>query len=176
MIQVFVTGGTFDKEYNYLTGELYFKDTHLNEMFSRGRCEVPIDLKTLMMADSLEMRDEDRAIIVYNCRKSKYDRILITHGTDRMVETARLLAESNIENKTIVLTGAMIPYAFGTSSDGFFNLGSAMSFVQVLPPGVYVVMNGRYFQWNKVRKNRQTGNFEEVYTNGVLAAAAFATN
>lgn len=172
MIQVFVTGGTFDKEYNMLTGELYFKDTHLNEMFSRGRCEVPIDLKTLMMVDSLEMRDEDRAIIVFNCRKCRQDRILITHGTDKMVETARLLAESNIENKTIVLTGAMIPYAFGTSSDGFFNLGSAMAFVQVLPPGVYVVMNGRYFQWNRVRKNRQTGNFEEIHSNGILAHAA----
>ena len=119
---------------------------------------------TLMMVDSLEMRDEDRAIIVYNCTKTPADRILLTHGTDRMVETARLLAESNIEGKTIVLTGAMIPYAFGTSSDGFFNLGSALAFSQVLPPGVYVVMNGRYFLWDRVRKNRQTGTFEEINT------------
>ncbi len=162
MIQVFVTGGTFDKEYNYLTGELYFKDTHVNEMFERGRSEVDIDVKTLMMIDSLEMRDEDLAIIVYNCRKTPADRILLTHGTDRMVNTAKLLAEANIAGKTIVLTGAMIPYAFGTSSDGFFNLGSALAFVQVLPPGVYVVMNGRYFPWNRVRKNRQTGTFEEL--------------
>jgi L-asparaginase len=162
MIQIFVTGGTFDKEYNYLTGELYFKDTHLKEMFDRGRCEVDIDIKTLMMMDSLAMRDEDVAIIVYNCSKTPADRILITHGTDRMVETARVLAEADIQGKTIVLTGAMIPYAFGTSSDGFFNLGSALAFVQILPPGVYVVMNGRFFPWNQVRKNRQTGNFEEV--------------
>lgn len=162
MIQVFVTGGTFDKEYNYITGELYFKDTHLNEMFERGRSEVALDVKTLMMIDSLEMRDEDLAIIVYNCRKTPSDRILITHGTDRMVKTAGILAEAGITGKTIVLTGAMIPYAFGTSSDGFFNLGSALAFVQVLPPGVYVVMNGRYFPWNRVRKNRQTGNFEEL--------------
>ncbi len=162
MIQVFVTGGTFDKEYNYITGELYFRDTHLKEMFDRGRCEVAIDIKTLMMVDSLEMRDEDRAIIVYNCAKTPADRILLTHGTDRMVETARLLAESNIVGKTIVLTGAMIPYAFGTSSDGFFNLGSALAFTQVLPPGVFVVMNGRYFPWDQVRKNRQTGTFEEI--------------
>ena len=162
MIQVFVTGGTFDKEYNYITGELYFRDTHLKEMFDRGRCEVAIDIKTLMMVDSLEMRDEDRAIIVYNCAKTPADRILLTHGTDRMVETARLLAESNIVGKTIVLTGAMIPYAFGTSSDGFFNLGSALGFTQVLPPGVFVVMNGRYFPWDQVRKNRQTGTFEEI--------------
>lgn len=162
MIQVFVTGGTFDKEYNYITGELYFKDTHLNEMFERGRSEVEIDVKTLMMMDSLEMREEDRAIIVYNCTKTPADRILLTHGTDRMVETARLLAESDVAGKTIVLTGAMIPYAFGTSSDGFFNLGSALAFAQVLPPGVYVVMNGRYFPWDRVRKNRQTGTFEEI--------------
>ncbi|MCC6413782.1 MAG: asparaginase [Saprospiraceae bacterium] len=162
MVQVFVTGGTFDKEYNYLTGELYFKDTHLKEMFDRGRSEVDIDIKTLMMLDSLEMRDEDLAIIVYNVRKTPANHILITHGTDRMVETASILAEASIEGKTIVLTGAMIPYAFGTSSDGFFNLGSALAFVQVLPPGVYVVMNGRYFAWNNVRKNRQTGTFEEI--------------
>lgn len=161
MIQVFVTGGTFDKEYNYITGELYFKDTHLKEMFERGRCEVEIDIKTLMMIDSLEMRDDDLSIIVHNCRKSPHQHILITHGTDRIVNTAQVLAQSGIENKTIVLTGAMIPYAFGTSSDGFFNLGSALAFVQVLPPGVYVVMNGRYFNWNNVRKNRQTGTFEE---------------
>lgn len=166
MIQVFVTGGTFDKEYNYLTGELYFKDTHLKQMFELGRSEVALDIKTLMMVDSLEMRDEDRAIIIYNCKKTPADRILLTHGTDRMVETARLLAESKIEGKTIVLTGAMIPYAFGTSSDGFFNLGSALAFTQVLPPGVYVVMNGRYFHWDRVRKNRQTGTFEEINISG----------
>ena len=162
MVQIFVTGGTFDKEYNYITGELYFKDTHLKEIFDRGRSEVDIDIKTLMMVDSLEMREEDRAIITYNCSKTPATRILITHGTDRMVETASLLAEADIAGKTIVLTGAMVPYAFGTSSDGFFNLGSARAFVQVLPPGVYVVMNGRYFDWDRVRKNRQTGTFEEI--------------
>ncbi|MBK8967202.1 MAG: asparaginase domain-containing protein [Saprospiraceae bacterium] len=162
MVQVFVTGGTFDKEYNYITGELYFKDTHLKEMFERGRSEVHIDVKTLMMIDSLEMGDDEHSIIVYNCRKAESNRILLTHGTDRMVDTARVLAEANITGKTIVLTGAMIPYAFGMSSDGFFNLGSALAFVQVLPPGIYIVMNGRYFEWNKVRKNRQTGTFEEL--------------
>jgi L-asparaginase len=159
MIQVFVTGGTFDKEYNYITGELYFKDTHLKEMFERGRCEVELDIKTLMMIDSLEMQDEDEDIIVHNCRKAHSNRVLITHGTDRMVETAGALAAANIEGKTIVLTGAMIPYAFGSSSDGFFNLGSALAFVQVLDPGVYIVMNGRFFNWDNVRKNRQTGTF-----------------
>lgn len=162
MIQVFVTGGTFDKEYNYINGALFFKDTHLPEMFSRGRCTVEVDIKTLMMVDSLEMTDADRDIIIHNCRRCTHQRIILTHGTDRMVETARHLAQAGIEDKTIVLTGAMIPYAFGTSSDGFFNLGSALAFVQTLPPGVYVVMNGRYFEWDHVRKNLNTGNFEEV--------------
>ncbi|MEL6638412.1 MAG: asparaginase domain-containing protein [Bacteroidota bacterium] len=162
MIQLFVTGGTFDKEYNFITGELYFKDTHLKEMFALGRCTLDIDIKTLMMVDSLEMGEEERAIILYHCRRSPSKRIILTHGTDRMVATAEALAEAQIPDKTIVLTGAMIPYAFGNSSDGFFNLGSALAFAQTLPPGVYVVMNGRYFEWNNVRKNRTTGNFEEL--------------
>ena len=162
MIQVFVTGGTFDKEYDYISGELFFKDTHLLGMFKRGRCTLTIDVKTLMMVDSLEMGEGEREIIAFNCRHTKADRILITHGTDRMVETATFLAETDIKDKTIVITGAMIPYAFGTSSDGFFNLGSAMAFVQTLPYGVYVVMNGRYFHWDKVRKNKKTGFFEEI--------------
>ena len=159
MIQVFVTGGTFDKDYNFITGELYFKDTHLQAMFTRGRCNLDIDIKTLMMIDSTEMTDADREIILHNCRRSRADKILITHGTDRMVETAKVIHEADIE-KTIVLTGAMVPYAFGTSSDGFFNLGSALAFVQVLEPGVYIVMNGRYHKADEVVKNRKTGFFE----------------
>ncbi len=162
MIQVFVTGGTFDKDYNYISGTLYFKDTHLPSMFERGRCTLDIDIKTLMMVDSLEMREEDRQIIAYNCRRCLHDKILITHGTDRIVETAHYLAGQEIHEKTIVLTGAMIPYAFGTSSDGFFNLGSALAFVQTLPYGVYLAMNGRYFHWDKVKKNTKTGFFEEI--------------
>jgi L-asparaginase len=162
MVQVFVTGGTFDKEYNFITGELYFKDTHLPEMFNRGRCTFEVDIKTLMMVDSLEMTDADRDIITHNCRRSPFRHIIITHGTDRMVETARHLAQTDFQEKTIVLTGAMIPYAFGTSSDGFFNLGSALAFAQTLPPGIYIVMNGRFFHWDKVRKNLNTGNFEEI--------------
>lgn len=162
MIQVFVTGGTFDKEYNFITGELFFKDSHLKEMFERGRCTLDIDLKTLFMIDSLEMDAEERDIILHNCRKTKSKSIIVTHGTDRMVETAKFLAESEIKDKTIVLTGAMVPYAFGTSSDGFFNLGSAIAFSQTLAPGVYVVMNGRYFDWHNVKKNKRTGNFEQL--------------
>lgn len=162
MIQVFVTGGTFDKEYNYISGTLFFKDTHLKSMFERGRCSLDIDVKTLMMIDSLEMTDDDREIIASNCRRTKSQQILITHGTDTIVQTAEYLNNRNIEEKTIVLTGAMIPYAFGNSSDGFFNLGSSLAFAQTLPAGVYVVMNGRYFDWDKVRKNLKTGYFEEV--------------
>lgn len=124
MIQVFVTGGTFDKEYNYISGELFFKDTHLKGMFERGRCTLDINVKTLMMVDSLEMTEGDREIIWHNCIRAKTNKILITHGTDTMVKTAAYLANKEIKGKTIVLTGAMIPYAFGTSSDGFFNLGS----------------------------------------------------
>jgi L-asparaginase len=160
-IQLFVTGGTFDKEYNFITGELYFKDTHLPEMFERGRSKLDIDVKTLMMVDSLEMTDADRDIICYHCKQTPHEKIIITHGTDTMVDTAKKIAKQNID-KTIILTGAMIPYAFGTSSDGFFNLGSSLAFVQVLPPGVYVVMNGKCFVWDNVQKNKKTGYFEEL--------------
>ena len=162
-IRIFVTGGTFDKEYNELTGSLAFEDTHLPEMLRLGRCRVDVSVRTLMMIDSLEMTDADRALIVEQCRQAPETRILITHGTDTMVETAAALAAalSADPRQTIVLTGAMIPYAFG-SSDGLFNLGSALSFVQALPPGVYIAMNGRCFEWNRVRKNRETGAFEDL--------------
>ena len=162
MIQIFATGGTFDKDYNFVTGELYFKDSSLPEMLETGRCTLDLDIKTLMMIDSLSMTETDREIIVHNCRRCDSKQVVVTHGTDTMVATAAYIANANIEGKTIVLTGAMIPYAFGTSSDGFFNLGSALAFVQVLPPGVYVSMNGRYFDWNTVEKNRSNGHFELV--------------
>lgn len=162
MIQIFITGGTFDKEYNYLTGTLDFRDSNVPEMLERGRCTLDTDVKTLMMVDSLEMTAEDRSIIAHNCRRSPHQHILITHGTDSIVETAAFLAHAELHDKTIVLTGAMIPYAFGTSSDGFFNLGSALAFVQILPAGVYVAMNGRYFHWHSVVKDKRTGNFEET--------------
>ena len=160
-ILVLVTGGTFDKEYNELAGTLAFKDTHLLEMLRLGRCRIDVSIRTLMMIDSLDMTDADRALIVDQCCQASESRIVVTHGTDTMVETAAALARAlpPESGKTIVLTGAMIPYAFG-SSDGLFNLGSALSFVQVLPPGVYVAMNGRYFEWDRVRKNRETGFFE----------------
>jgi len=159
-IRILITGGTFDKEYNELTGELFFKDTHLPEMLKLGRCRAEVDIRTLMMIDSLDMTEQDRLIIADQCIRAEEKQLIITHGTDTMAETARFLA-ARVSGKTIVLTGAMIPYKFG-SSDGLFNLGSAMAFVQTLPSGVYVAMNGRYFSWDNVRKNRQTGQFEEI--------------
>ena len=161
MIQVFVTGGTFDKEYNYITGELYFKDTHLSEMFDLGRCTVEIDIKTLMMVDSLEMTEADREIMSHNCRRAATDKILITHGTDGIVETAGFLANANISGKTIVLTGALNPARF-QNSDAVFNIGCAIGAVQVLPPGVYIAMSGRVWDPAKVRKNRDANRFEPV--------------
>ena len=158
MIRIFVTGGTFDKTYDEIAGRLSFRDTHLPEMLRLGRSRVEVSIRTLMMIDSLEMTDADRETIARNCAGCEESRILVTHGTDTMVETARVIA-SRVTDKTVVLTGAMIPYAFG-SSDGLFNLGSALSLAQLLPPGVYLAMNGRYFVWDKVRKNRETGSFE----------------
>ncbi len=159
-IRIFVTGGTFDKEYNELNGSLFFKDTHLNEMAKLGRCKAPIDVRTLMMMDSIDMNDQDRELIALNCQKASEEQIIITHGTDTMVETAKIIAEK-VADKTIVLTGAMIPYKFG-SSDGLFNLGAAIAFVQTLPKGVYIAMNGRVFSWDNCRKNKQIGEFEEI--------------
>lgn len=159
-IRIFVTGGTFDKEYDLINGQLYFKDTHVQEILDLGRCTLETHVRTLMMVDSQDMTEADREVIVRNCNSSAEDMIVLTHGTDTIVQTAAMIAKANID-KTIVLTGAMIPYKFG-SSDGLFNLGTAMAFVQSLESGVYVAMNGRYFNWHNVQKNNRTGFFEEV--------------
>lgn len=159
-VLLFMTGGTFDKEYDEIQGRLYFKDSHVSEMLKLGRCLVDVQTRTLMMVDSLEMTKDDREIILKHCQNSNHSHIVITHGTDTMSETARVLGEAKIPGKTIVLTGAMVPYKFG-SSDGLFNLGSALAFVQTLASGVYVVMNGRALPWNNVMKNRRTGEFSE---------------
>jgi len=158
-IRVLITGGTFDKEYDEINGRLFFKDSHLPEMLTLGRAKLPLEVRTLMMMDSLDMTEADRAIIAEQCRTAPGDRIVITHGTDTMAETARYVAE-RVTGKTIVLTGAMVPYKFG-SSDGLFNLGSALAFVQTLPTGTYVAMNGRCFAAGRVQKNKLTGIFEE---------------
>jgi L-asparaginase len=157
-IRILVTGGTFDKEYNELTGELFFQQTHVAAMLQLGRSHVDVEIETLMMIDSLQMTDAGRRLILDRCIACPEHRIVITHGTDTMENTAAVLG-IGIAGKTVVLTGAMIPYQFG-SSDGLFNLGTALAFVQTLPLGVYVAMNGRYFPWNNVRKNRAFGIFE----------------
>ena len=162
-ILALVTGGTFDKEYNLITGELYFNETHLPEIFERGRCTLDITVNTLMMIDSLEMTDENRDLIISKCQQEDFNHILITHGTDTMCQTAeRIVKSENLADKTIVLVGAMIPYKFGMSSDGFFNLGAALAFVQAMPAGVYIAMHGECFPWNDVWKNRATGYFEHL--------------
>lgn len=157
-IRIFVTGGTFDKEYNELRGELYFRDTHIKEILELGRSRLDVQVKTLMMIDSLEMTAQDRKYILESCKYASEDKIVITHGTDTMEVTAKVLGEAGLD-KTIVLTGAMIPYKFG-SSDGLFNMGCALAYVQTLPKGVYVAMQGHYFPWDNVTKNKAGGFFE----------------
>ena len=159
-VRILVTGGTFDKEYDEITGELYFKDTNMREILDLGRSKLQVKIRTLMLIDSLEMTDADRRLILENCRAVDEDQIVITHGTDTMTTTAQVLAKADL-GKTIVLTGAMIPYKFG-SSDGLFNFGGALAFVQALSPGVYIAMNGRVFDWDKVIKNKETGVFEPI--------------
>jgi L-asparaginase len=160
IIRIIITGGTFDKEYNELTGELFFKDTHLTEMLTLGRNRLTMEVETLFMMDSLHMTDAHREKMAMQCIGAKEEHIVITHGTDTMAETARFLVE-HVPGKTIVLTGAMVPYKFG-SSDGLFNLGSALAFVQTLPHGIYVAMNGQYFAAVNVRKNKTSGVFEQI--------------
>jgi L-asparaginase len=160
MVRLLVTGGTFDKTYDEITGTLSFKQTHVEEMLRLGRSSVPVTVDTVMLIDSLQMTEEDRLALAQRCRECVEAAIVITHGTDTMVETAAVLAR-NVPGKTIVLTGAMVPYAFG-SSDGLFNLGSALSFAQLLPAGIYIAMNGTHFRWDDVRKNREKGTFERL--------------
>ena len=160
MIKIFATGGTFDKDYDEKNGRLYFKKTHMNEILALGRSKVEVEIETLMMLDSLDMKENDRELIVKKCAATTEEQIVITHGTDTMTNTAKVLGAKRLK-KTIVITGAMIPYKFGTS-DGLFNIASALAYVQTLSHGVYIAMNGRVFLYNKVIKNRATGIFEEI--------------
>lgn len=159
MIKIFATGGTFDKDYDEKNGKLYFKKTHMNEILALGRSKVDVSIETLMMLDSLDMKEKDRKLIVEKCKATVEDQVVITHGTDTMTTTAKALGAKNLK-KTIVITGAMIPYKFGTS-DGLFNIASALAYVQTMPNGVYIAMNGRVFNYNKVIKNKETGIFEQ---------------
>ena len=159
-IRILVTGGTFDKDYDEITGQLYFNDSHVKEILELGRSRLEVKIKTLMLIDSLDMSDANRSLILENCKVVDEDQVVITHGTDTMTETARVVAKEKL-NKTIVFTGAMIPYKFG-SSDGLFNFGGALALAQTLPYGVYIVMNGRCFEWDRVKKNKETGVFDDI--------------
>jgi L-asparaginase len=161
MIQLIVTGGTFDKTYDHIKGELYFEHTHIPKMLKRSRCKLTIHVTPLLLKDSLAFTEEDLLRIEKACTTTSAKSIVITHGTDTMVYTAKRLAQLALD-KTIVLTGAMIPYAFGSSSDGFFNLGCALSFSQTLSSNVYITMQGQYFLWDEVQKNKNLGLFEKL--------------
>ncbi len=160
MIRIIITGGTLDKRYNETDGQLLFTQTSLPAMLKQARCTVPVSLEQLMLKDSLDMSDDDRELIKQACLTVAEDQILITHGTDTMVHTAKYLSAA-IKSKTVVLLGAMIPYSFG-NSDALFNLGCAMSAVQTLGPGIYITMNGQLFNWDNVQKNRQQGIFQTL--------------
>jgi len=160
ILRILITGGTIDKEYDPLTGELTFPKSHLSNMLNQVRCKVKFVLEEVMLKDSLQMTSEDREEILKKCIDCLENKIIVTHGTDTMVETTRILGK-NVRSKTIVLVGAMIPYAFG-ASDALFNLGCAFSAVQALPQGVYITMNGKIFTWDNVRKNKESGEFEEI--------------
>ena len=157
-ILILVTGGTFDKEYNEITGKLFFSNSHIKEMLDLGRCKINVEIKNLMLKDSLDIEKKDRELILKACLETNEKKLVITHGTDTMTETAKLLAD-NIKDKIIVFTGAMIPYKFG-ASDGLFNLGSALTAVQTLKNGTYITINGNIFKWDEVQKNREKGVFE----------------
>jgi L-asparaginase len=158
-IRIIITGGTFDKAYDEIRGNLTFRDTHLPEILKFVRCTVPIELEINQLIDSLDMQTANRLQVLESCRRAAEERIVITHGTDTMAETAAVLGKAGLL-KTIVMTGAMVPYIFN-NSDAVFNLGSALMAVQLVPRGVYVAMNGRLFTWDHVSKNRELGVFEE---------------
>ena len=159
-LKIFATGGTFDKVYSPLEGTLTFNETHLPEILYLSRSTLDVDIETILLIDSLDMNFQHRQKISQRCKDCLEDRIVITHGTDTMVETAKLLG-TEITNKTIVLTGSMVPYSF-VKTDALFNFGCAIAYAQILQYGVYITMNGRYFTWDNVRKNRETGGFEII--------------
>lgn len=180
-LRVLACGGTFDKRYNPKSGELEFVESQLPDIMSRVRVTLPHVVETVMLIDSLDMQDADRERILAACRAAPEPALVIVHGTDTMPDTARVLGprfgprfdpQSGAQGqsppvlagahdvwKTIVLTGAMVPYAI-TRSDALFNLGFACACAQTLAPGVWVAMNGRIFAWDAVKKNREDCVFE----------------
>ncbi len=159
-LRIFATGGTFDKIYNESDGSLIFKETNLSHILNDAKSRVNIEIETIMLIDSLYMKDYHRQEILNKCKSCSEDRIVVTHGTDTMVETAKLLGKE-IKDKTIILTGSMVPCSV-VNSDAHFNLGCAMAFAQILPKGVYISMHGKIFNCNNARKNKETNEFEEI--------------
>lgn len=159
-LRILITGGTFDKYYDAIRGELTFRESHLPAILKQARVTLPIIIEVCLLKDSSLMNDEDRQRILKACQVAPEENLVVVHGTDTMVETARLLGEAQLA-KTIIMTGAMIPYAI-TESDALFNLGFALAAAQCAAQGVYVAMNGQVWLWNQVRKNRQLGVFESL--------------
>jgi L-asparaginase len=159
-LRILATGGTFDKHYDEIAGQLTFRASHLPEVIARARLTIPAALEVLPLLDSLDMQDDDRARVLASCRIAPEPAIVVIHGTDTMRETAQVLGQAKLA-KTIVLTGAMIPYAVA-ASDALFNFGFAVGVAQTLPTGVYVAMNGQVFAWDRVQKNRGAGVFEAI--------------
>jgi L-asparaginase len=159
-VRIIITGGTFDKYYDEISGELTFKNSHLPAILKLARVTVPVELELNQLIDSLQMTAEHRQRILESCQTAVESHIVIIHGTDTMVETAALIGAAKLD-KTVVLTGAMAPYVVA-GSDSLFNLGFGMAAAQLLPPGVYIAMNGRTFPWDNVRKNRALGVFEPL--------------
>ncbi len=159
-MKILITGGTLDKQYNPLNGELIFNQSSITQMLNQSRSTVEVSTEVLMLKDSLDMIDTDRQRLSEACNASDEKQIIITHGTDTMVDSAQVIAADLDINKTVVLLGAMVPYQF-KGSDALFNLGCAMSAVQVLPAGVYITMNGQVFDYREVKKNRTIGEFEK---------------
>lgn len=159
-IRVIATGGTFDKHYDELAGALTLDTSHLPEVIARSRINASILFEQLPLLDSLDMQDADRRRILDVCVAASEERILIIHGTDTMRETAEVLGRAALP-KTIVLTGAMIPYEV-KNSDALFNFGFALGALQFLAPGIYIAMNGQVFPWDRVMKNRAQGRFQKI--------------
>ena len=156
-LRILTTGGTFDKHYDEIAGQLTFSDSHLPSAIARARVTLPTSFEIVTMSDSLDLNESDRNDIKITCQQVPETAIVIIHGTDTMCETAHVLGKAKLP-KTIILTGAMIPYEIA-NSDALFNFGFACGVAQTLPPGVYIAMNGQIFHWDKVKKNREEGIF-----------------
>jgi L-asparaginase len=158
--RIIVTGGTFDKRYDAIKGELTFKETHLPAILEQSRVTLPLSIDIRLLIDSLHMTDAHRRGVLDACRASPEGAVVVIHGTDTMVQTAQVVGRAALD-KTIVFTGAMVPYSV-QGTDAPFNLGFALAMALALPAGAYVAMNGRVFAWDNVEKDRAEGEFRAL--------------